>query len=290
MGDVIYHKADVSFNARFLTYYNTSEIEFLFPVYADKFCIITPKSKKIPQWKAIFKCFNSYVWGYLILMNSFCGCFWYLLKIWALKRYQMYKNENNLRINNKRNFLYENKMVDNDHIHINTASIKKLQTHNTFSVVSLEMWRIMLAGPTMMPFRTLERLFMCSCLIANIIIIGTFQGSLTTSFSTISYYKDIDTFVELDKSGLPIYASSKSLNNLFGVGNKTPLMESLNSKFFIVSNVLAKDGAAYERNMCAIERYSDIRIYISVSVFIYAFSFPYINLLIYLYIFIILHV
>lgn len=85
MGDVLYRKALVCFSARFMTEYGTDDIEFMFPVYFDKFCIIAPKALKIPQWMAIFKCFNVYVWGLIVIANSICGYFWYLLKQWGLR-------------------------------------------------------------------------------------------------------------------------------------------------------------------------------------------------------------
>lgn len=48
-----------------------------------------------------------------------------------------------------------------------------------------------------------------ACLLANLIIIGTFQGTLTTSFSTVTYLKDINTLEQLDASGLPTIVGSK---------------------------------------------------------------------------------
>lgn len=82
MGDVLYGKAYASFNARFIRDYGTDDIEFMTPVYFDKFCIIAPKASKIPEWMAIFKCFNVYVWCMIVVINTACGYFWYLLKRW----------------------------------------------------------------------------------------------------------------------------------------------------------------------------------------------------------------
>lgn len=78
------------------------------------------------------------------------------------------------------------------------------------SEIIIEMWNIMFAMPSNnLPIRTIERLLMTACLLANLIIMGTFQGSLTTSFTTVTYYKDIDTLAELDATGLPIYVGSR---------------------------------------------------------------------------------
>lgn len=61
----------------------------MFPVFADKLCIICPKSEKIPQWMAIFKCYNWKVWCVIVIINTMCGYLWYILKKWAQK-YDLY--------------------------------------------------------------------------------------------------------------------------------------------------------------------------------------------------------
>jgi hypothetical protein len=44
------------------------------------------------------------------------------------------------------------------------------------NVLVLEMWNIMAGYPSfMMPIRNIERVFMAACLLANIIVVGTFQ-------------------------------------------------------------------------------------------------------------------
>lgn len=63
-----------------MTDYGTSEIEYMFPVFFDKLCVIAPKAQKIPEWMAIFKCFDVTVWVLILIVNSICGCVWYILK------------------------------------------------------------------------------------------------------------------------------------------------------------------------------------------------------------------
>lgn len=86
LGDVIYNKVDATFNGRFMTKLDSNDIEYLYPVLFDRLCIISPKSMKIPAWMAIFKCFDIYVWCTIIVINTLCGYFWYILKQWQ-KRY-----------------------------------------------------------------------------------------------------------------------------------------------------------------------------------------------------------
>lgn len=92
-----------------------------------------------------------------------------------------------------------------------------------------------------------------------------FQGSLTTSFSTVSHYKDIDTLEELDKSGLTIGTTSASLSNIFG-NDDHPLIQSLAKKFKILSsNVPVIEKAAFNRDICCVERFADIKVIIAVK-------------------------
>lgn len=92
------------------------------------------------------------------------------------------------------------------------------------------------------------------------------QGTLVTSFSTDQYYKDINTLKELDESGLEIGTSSGSLKNLFGEPSLgTPLIRSLASKYKMINTstpIITR--AAYERDICAVERLTDIRVIIAV--------------------------
>lgn len=83
----------------------------------------------------------------------------------------------------------------------------------SFPETVIEMWNIMFAAPSFhLPLRNVERIMMTSCLLANLIITGTFQGTLTTSFSTVTYYKDINTLQELDATGLPINVGSRCVS------------------------------------------------------------------------------
>lgn len=98
----------------------------------------------------------------------------------------------------------------------------------------------------------------------SIIHTTNFQGSLTTSFSTISHYKDIDTLEELDNSGLPIGTTSASLANVFG-DDGHPVIQSLASKFKVYnSSEPVRDRTAFNRDICAIERFADVKVIIAV--------------------------
>lgn len=63
-----------------MTDYDTDDIEYMFPYYFDKLCVISPKALRIPEWMAIFKCFSATVWVSILVVNCVCGLCWVLLK------------------------------------------------------------------------------------------------------------------------------------------------------------------------------------------------------------------
>ena len=69
LGDIIYRRADISLNSRFLKYYNSTDIEFSKSLLSDKMCIIVPKARPIPRWRRMLLSFNSELW--LILLGTF---------------------------------------------------------------------------------------------------------------------------------------------------------------------------------------------------------------------------
>lgn len=72
---------------------------------------------------------------------------------------------------------------------------------------------------------------------------------------------------ELDKSGLTIGTSSGSMMNIFGEKDvKNKLIKSLMSKYIFISNfnIPTIDRTAYDRDICCVERMTDISIIIAV--------------------------
>lgn len=89
------------------------------------------------------------------------------------------------------------------------------------------------------------------------------QGSLTTSYSRPAFEPEIDTLAQLDRSGLPIIASADVIQTLFS-DKEAKVMSSLRTKLK-VGDFPVLYGAAYNRNMCGIERLSDVNIIIKVK-------------------------
>lgn len=145
IGDILGDRADIAFNSRFIIDYDTKNIDFIYPVFSDRFCIIVPSALKIPGWKAIFRCFHYSVWILILVVDLVCALFWYFLKRTTMIKTLMFRS---------RSTLHKIPSVTN---------------------VTLDMLLLMTSSPIVIPHRTKERMFIGSCLIANIVIVGTFQ-------------------------------------------------------------------------------------------------------------------
>lgn len=140
IGDVLYQRADAAFNSRFIEEYETDDIEFLYPVFSDKFCFIAPAALEIPNWKAIFQCFKTNVWWSIFLVELMCSVFWYGLRHTAGYWRRQYKG--------LRSFT----MID----------------------AALGIILVMFSSPIKLPVPSVERILIAGFLVANVIIVGTF--------------------------------------------------------------------------------------------------------------------
>lgn len=77
IGEILRKNIDVSFNGRFIKYYDTLDVNFMTPVLFENFCIVAPKALRIPEYLRIFQCFHPTVWAVIIIINLLLGCVWY---------------------------------------------------------------------------------------------------------------------------------------------------------------------------------------------------------------------
>lgn len=80
IGELLRKRIDISFNGRFIKYYDTFDVDFMNPIFFDKFCIVAPKALRIPQYLRIFQCFDPIVWLIIVLVNLLLGCIWFFMK------------------------------------------------------------------------------------------------------------------------------------------------------------------------------------------------------------------
>lgn len=253
IGDLINERADAAFNSRFITDYGTDEIDFLYPVFSDRYCVIAPAALPLPKWAVMLRCFRTSVWCILLMAQWCCVLVWFGLR--------------SIRLNRR-----------------TSVSI--------FHRTVLEVCQVLLSQAIRLPAQLRERFFLGTFLITHVIILGIFevgvwifafflltllpnfvfnvnltQGSLTLSFRSSITENEIDTLQQLYDSGLPIISSALSIKNLFGNEDERPLMRSLQAMHKTRENTKAIRLAAFDRTACSVERYSDVKILIKVPIY-----------------------
>lgn len=140
LGDVLEQRVDVSVNGRFVDDYDTTDLDFVLPVFSDRFCVVCPAASMIPSWSAIFRCYSAEIWSILCAVNLVCIGLWWLLRRWGRR----------LRGEHRR-------------------------AADGVVVIAFDVFWIMTAAPTKMPAITMERILIGGYLLVNLIMVGTFQ-------------------------------------------------------------------------------------------------------------------
>lgn len=154
IGDVMEGRADMAFNSRFLIIYGAYNTHSMVPILADYVCVVIPAAEKTPQWKAIFRCFDAYFWFTFIFITSISGAILSFLKFYHEKQKRRVLHDSYL-YKDYKNLIGEEKRIE----------------------VENKIWTIVnvMAGVvTNLPIETIERLLIGSCLLAHIIIGGSF--------------------------------------------------------------------------------------------------------------------
>lgn len=50
LGELVYHKADIAGNSRFMVTYDSNEFRFTNPISSDWICLLVPKADTIPRF------------------------------------------------------------------------------------------------------------------------------------------------------------------------------------------------------------------------------------------------
>jgi hypothetical protein len=80
-GDVVYNRADISFNSRFLRSDYITDVEFTYPHDKEGFCIIVSKAEKIPEYLGLVLPFSSDLWLACAIYIIVTAAFWYVSKL-----------------------------------------------------------------------------------------------------------------------------------------------------------------------------------------------------------------
>ncbi|XP_017775179.1 PREDICTED: uncharacterized protein LOC108561656 [Nicrophorus vespilloides] len=222
LGDIVYRRAQITGNSRFLEVFDREQYEYTLPIKNDQICFVVPKADRIPPYASLFNCFSSDTWtALLIVMCSMCVLYYFSAQIsfHLLLRTKMCPFKDTINIIG---------------LFLNVPMHKLPQIHH-------------------------ERMIVISCLMFNIIILGTFQGSLFTSFSSILYYPDINTLEDLSHSNLFIATSLDPFN-----GDESQVIKKIYSKHIdLFERALTR--AALKRDVAAMERKEDANFFIQTE-------------------------
>lgn len=84
-------------------------------------------------------------------------------------------------------------------------------------------------------------------------------------FTKPMYYDNIDTLAALDESNMKISIESNELRNIFGSDEaKSETVQSLSKKFIDFTPLSTIWRVAQYRNICSVERFSEIPILVEV--------------------------
>lgn len=113
-----------------------------------------PSFRKPPQWKAIFNCFDIYFWATFFVITAGSSI------VFAVVKYFLEKQERHIL---RDSFLYKDykNVVVEDKINVKDICIAT--------------WKVMIGMNAILPSGSIERLLIGSCLLANIIISGSFE-------------------------------------------------------------------------------------------------------------------
>lgn len=247
LGDIIEKRTEIAGNSRFLISYETMDIRFMVPIMCDQICVIIPSAETMPKWQALIRCFDSSFWLISIFITFLTSIIYTMVKFYH-EKYEMHMIRDTV-------FYKDFKNVINE---------EEITMKNVHTLV----WSVMFGRITILPQRSIERLIIGSCMIANIIIAGSLESSLYKLY-TENKPKNIDTLKELDESGIRITASSPAFRDVFGNDkDSSTIFESLKGKLFLEHTDLSTvERVAVKGDIGTLERLSDVNIMIMVKVF-----------------------
>lgn len=154
LGDVLEGRAEMAFNSRFVIIYGAYNMNTMIPILGDKICVIIPAANKSPQWKAIFRVYDAYFWFALICVTSISGGIYSVLIFYQEKQKRRELHDT---------FLYKD--------------FKNFVIEEEITVMTKPFWTTvytMIGVVTNLPIENMGRILIGSCLLAHIIIGGSF--------------------------------------------------------------------------------------------------------------------
>ncbi|KAL5277198.1 hypothetical protein ACFFRR_002428 [Megaselia abdita] len=229
IGKIIRNETDISLSGYFVKDYFTRDIEFTATVYEDMLCCYLPKADRVPQSILPIVAVKYDIWIGFLITPLLCAIIWIIIR------------------------------KCNSAIFNHSKNITRLQCFR----ILVDTWVVWVRVNIMKfpPFHS-ERIFVISLCLVSVIFGALLESSLSTSYITPLYYKDINTLRELDESGYKIYYKYSSMADDLFFSETSPLFASLGKKLAYINNVnldmmktLVDKG-----HMAAVTRYSSLKV------------------------------
>ncbi|KAI5708274.1 hypothetical protein M8J77_019568 [Diaphorina citri] len=173
--------------------YNVNRIAFTRFITNDIVCLLLPKAPQVSPLKTVLLSFDWPVWVGLAVTFGVVVSLYYL---WHCTLRELFPWKKGISPE---------------------SSYYRPKSPGLDSIILLELYRTMLSLPSssILPLSSDHRVLLAFLYGFSFIVTNAFQGSLFTFISTPVYYPDVNTFAELDHSGLPLWTSSSGWDELF---------------------------------------------------------------------------
>lgn len=206
IGNIQKAKVDIVFVGFFIKDYSADDIEFSAPVYQDQLCIMTRKAGKVPSALLPLLIFERKLWASILVTYITISIFWCILRLLNMK-----------------------------YCSSSALNMPSYLTRASKATIMLQMFLDTSVLIFNSPFRRFpkvqsERILIASICLFSLIVIAAYQSSLATAYTRPTYYKNIETLEELDKSGMTIVSKYKGFLDDAFPPNASPLTDRLLKK------------------------------------------------------------
>ncbi|XP_058447623.1 uncharacterized protein LOC131428001 [Malaya genurostris] len=214
IGRLTRRESDVTFIGFFIKDYFSRDVEFTAGVYTDELCCLVKKASRVPEYLLPITIFPSDLWGLLFLMGIVCTVVWIILRTGI-----------RMRARNRQ------ERWDLSEIFNLSNTIRSAPLYRRMLQICVDTYILLVSAPYRRFTRSgTERLFLFGIIMVSLIFVSMFQSQLSSVFVNPVYYKDINSLLQLDQSGLTIPVKYKGFMDDVFPANYSAMMESLRNK------------------------------------------------------------
>ncbi|XP_058811293.1 uncharacterized protein LOC131676188 [Topomyia yanbarensis] len=214
IGRLTRHESDITFIGYFIKDYFSRDVEFTSGVYTDELCCLVKKASRVPEYLLPITIFPGDLWGLLFLMGIVCTVAWIVLRTGIRLRATTRQERWNLAT------LFNLSNTTRD-----------APLYRRMLQICVDTYMLLVSAPYRRFSRSgTERLLLFGIVMVSLIFVSVFQSRLSSIFVNPVYYKDINSLLQLDQSGLTIPVKYKGFMDDVFPANYSTMMQSLRNK------------------------------------------------------------